>query len=160
MENKDLIKLLALGEFQKFSNKIKIRGNYRGEIMCEQCLAQTITLNENKPVIGEFFLVRATQDGSVMKSGDFGLVEQNDPTFIFSQKPELIPGPRDTFANTEDFFNWLERAKDFKEQLANSMSDLKGAYYLIKACYDAGYKDENGCVEYWLFEYLAPFVTA
>jgi hypothetical protein len=121
-------------------------------------MAETTTLNNGEKVIGNFFLVRATQDGSMMKTGEFGLLRCNDPDFIFKQMPEVDPDPEGEIEDNDHFFEWMEKAQNFREQLLELDAGLKASYDLVKGCYDAGYKDEDGCLEYWLFNYLAQFV--
>jgi len=127
--------------------------------MCEQCSAKAILMNDGKEVLPDFFLVLATQDGNAMKTGDYGLVICNDPSFIFSMKPEVDPAPEDEDADLDDsFFEWLEKTKDFGKQFSDSMSQLKDAHKLVSACYTVGYTDECGSFDQWLFNYLAKFV--
>jgi len=126
--------------------------------MCEQCMAEVVTLNDGKTVIGNLFLVRATRNGSMMKTGEFGLLRCNDPDFIFRVIPEANPDPEDTLENNEEYEKWLDKAQDFREQLLNLDAGLMASYDLVKGCYEAGFKDEDGCIEYWLFNYLSQFV--
>ena len=64
--------------------------------MCEQCVAQTVLYGE---VVPGFYLVRATVDGGTMKAGDWGLVECNDPFFIWSG--EIIADPTEGMTDEE-----------------------------------------------------------
>ena len=57
--------------------------------MCEQCSAATLTLGEVLPGVA---LVRATRAGRYMQPGQYGLVEQNDPFFVFTAALEPEPG--------------------------------------------------------------------
>ena len=127
--------------------------------MCEQCMAEAVILIDDKPVIGEFFLVRATKDGGIMKNGEFGLVRWNDPDFIFNVTPEIEPPDDDTIENDDLYFAWLEKARNFQQHLSASNAGLNASYELVKGCIDAGFKYEiDGIVEYWLFTYLAQFI--
>ncbi len=130
--------------------------------MCEQCLAETKMYNDEKEVLPGFFLVRATKDGQFMKTGDWGLVMGNNPSFLFSSTPEKEPFVVDE--NNNDITDlkiweeWLGKVKLFDFNLNQTNNNLKDSYLLVKSCYEAGYKDNDGYVGYWLFSYLSQFV--
>lgn len=116
--------------------------------MCEQCLAEMQLIVSD--VLPEFALYRATKDGGRLKSGDYGLVECNDPSFIFNVVPEAEPNEEN-----DSWIEWAGKANAFEDQLLDSTTDFKGVYRLIRGCYENGYKDEDGHVGMWLFNYLA-----
>lgn len=121
--------------------------------MCEQCLAKAENLGE--PIPG-FFLVYATQDGSYMKAGQYGLVEMNDPFLIFDMKP--TPDPSEGMSDEEinqlrqsemsTMMDWLEMARSFEDIFEVGP---KLGYRFVNACKKSGYKDEDGSVTIWFF---------
>ena len=74
--------------------------------MCEQCSAETVAYNfpiDSFP----FILVRATRDGDKMLNGDWGLLECNDPSFIFTGDVLAVPD-----LSLVDLVNWFGFAGD------------------------------------------------
>lgn len=116
--------------------------------MCEQCLADMQLIASD--VLPGFALYRATKDGGRLKSGDFGLVECNDPSFIFSVVPEREPDEE-----SKAWIEWAEKANAFDDQLLDCTPNFKSVYRLVRGCYESGYKDEDGHLGMWLFNYLA-----
>lgn len=111
--------------------------------MCEQCSAKTKTYGE---VLPHWWLVQATQDGNMMKAGDFGLVWANDPDFVWPES--LAPRKDPSFEMTdEEFDNMTEETgqawdefQDYVESLEPHFKcDPMTGYCLVKAIYEAGY---------------------
>lgn len=117
--------------------------------MCEQCLADMQLVISD--ILPGFALYKANQDGGRLKSGNYGLVECNDPSFIFSVTPEREPNE----CEGDSWCKWVDKVNIFEDQLLDSVTDFKGVYRLIRGCYEIGYKDEDGRIGIWLFNYLA-----
>lgn len=120
--------------------------------MCEQCTASTIRLAT--PIPG-YALLYATQKGDMMKPGDYGLVESNDPTYVFS-KPTPDPvtdHDDDNDPGWDEFFNtWVPNVEIFEECLKGPP---EAGYRLTEACKKAGYDIQNdGRLAFWLFDHL------
>lgn len=106
-----------------------------------------------------WLLVKATTDGHSMKKDDWGLVQINDPTFIWKETPIKNPEKIDTEIECEEFDLWIDKFNKFTDEfkLLDDRSDAKSYYNLIKAAIDKGYKIEDN-FEYWLFDYLGKFL--
>jgi hypothetical protein len=76
--------------------------------MCEQCTAETITLGDLFP---GWRVVKATKNGNMMKAGDLGLVQSDDPDYVISCAVPCITDP--SFGmNDEDFDKLAEDVND------------------------------------------------
>ena len=126
--------------------------------MCEQCSAKTCFYEIG---LRGWSLVRATQDGLEMKTGDWGLVECNDPTYIWSVTPEInrvdFNSDGEEIDITEETWKfgsvYTEKVREFEDGLYGSP---RAGYELVKACIEAGYDAErDGCFAHWFFNYLA-----
>lgn len=120
--------------------------------MCEQCIAKTRSFRPR--IVPGVRLVQATEDGSEMKTGDYGLVFINNPSFIFKITPEADPtnGQSDEEMDMDAFFAWDEKANIFREEIYTSAESLEASYDLIEACILAGYiRLSSGFVSHWLF---------
>jgi len=115
--------------------------------MCEQCTAQTKTYGE---VLPHWWLVQATKDGNEMKAGDFGLVQCNDPDYIWPEN--LAPRKDPAFGFTdEQFDNMTEETgqewddfQEYVEKLGKHFnSDPMTGYYLVESAKTAGWKPEE-----------------
>lgn len=125
--------------------------------MCEQCVAQTAYYGEPLKDIGLF---RATQDGSIMKKGQWGLIEINDPFVVWTSTPrpdpmknlsdeELEKLPNDaTIWELED--DWMDFIKEFEEAL--TLTPELG-YKLVAASLEKGFKEDQR-FSMWFFDYL------
>lgn len=121
--------------------------------MCEQCSAKVRMFSPC--IVPNVRLVQATKDGQEMKSGDYGLVFCNDPSFIFSIQPEIEPEDNDSDPQMTEYFNWQNKAEQFREQLYTSAADLERSYDLVASCVEVGYNRKEGLVSYWLFNRIA-----
>jgi hypothetical protein len=106
--------------------------------MCEQCAAATIDIAEFAP---DWRLIRATRDGSLMKAGQYGLVDGDDPSFVLSVTPQ--PAPNGGVVGDDDGPT-LHKAWDEWFGIAGRMhADLACApvigYALVSACIEAGW---------------------
>jgi len=133
--------------------------------MCEQCLAKTVMYvgPDKQEVLPDYFLVRATQDGSIMKKDDWGIVKSNSPDYIWSITPVSDPCdglseeqedalPQDSF---EEFYKAVE---NLEEALDSGGFDC--AIHLGRSMTAAGYNPEiHGYRSaYWLCNHLAKFL--
>ena len=124
--------------------------------MCEQCLAEAVKLGE---ILHGIYLVQATKDGRHMKAGDYGLVEMNDPFFIWSYPPSRDPldGLTDAQINaltmdspeTLASCDWLTIAGGFHDQFE---IEPRLAWRLVEKMRREGYKPEvDETPAHWLF---------
>lgn len=130
--------------------------------MCEQCTFHAIPLGTAVPGWG---LVRALRG---TRTGQFGLVEMNDPTFWFPQVPEPDPihdWPDDRInalaSNSPEWRaaeRWLRQGEAFSKTLKGSPEE---GWRLFEACRKAGFKPrKHGHLAYWLFHRMAKLVQA
>lgn len=129
--------------------------------MCEQCTAATKTYGE---VVPHWSLIQATRDGNYMKENDFGLVNCNDPSFIWSG--DVVPLKDPTFEFTDEQFDATMSAEDdalFDKFIANAeileasfKSDPESGYSLIINCMKAGYdRKKHNRFMLWLLHRIA-----
>lgn len=130
--------------------------------MCEQCITQAITVQED--VIPGFTLMQSKLGSAEWPEGWYGLVEMNDPTIVF-------PGPllKDPTAGMSD--EQLDALPDFPEgyneftQAADKLAEklvlpAMDGFRLVTACKSLGYSDvEHGFLHYWLLQHLANKVS-
>lgn len=108
--------------------------------MCEQCLTWPISFGE--PLRG-FWLLRARRDGNDWKKGEWGLVQCNDPTFIWKTTP--VVGSDKVFPYTDEFAN----AFDCPPTVGHA---------LVTAAVERGYKLDTPFLS-WLYFYLADWIA-
>ena len=145
--------------------------------MCEQCMAET-DLWEN--VLPGWHLVRANKDGRVMEKGDWGLVIQNDPTFVFETTPIKDPTAKmtdkeiDALPKDSPLHDRAELFLETSRKIMIEMNEYLSLEYpiedfpcvplnvwseLYKAIEAAGYKKETySDAAYWLCNYLAEYL--
>lgn len=151
--------------------------------MCEQCEAQALMWNGE--VVPGYRLIQAQKDGMYMKAGWYGLVECNDPDFIFSANPTKEPCAdlsdeaweqiSAEMQQAED--DWIDKVHEFEHQLTIDPRyyetgkkadgtpwkspyvgvDIRTSYQLYRACLKAGYHPhKHGSNVYaWLFHRIA-----
>lgn len=119
--------------------------------MCEQCIVKADSYLT--PIPG-WSLIRATVDGSLMKAGDWGLVQANDPTYVWGVAPWPEP-PEDANQNILD--QWFDDAENFGKCLVGEYPET--GYRLIKACIEVGYDIDKQSVHFWLFDYLGKYIS-
>lgn len=101
-------------------------------------------------------LVQATKDGGCMKTGQYGLVEENDPLLIFDVKPypdpcqDMSGDEVDAFCvdNREKMMMWLGAAAGFSDLFRVGP---KTGWRFVEACRKAGYEDRDGSAAMWFF---------
>jgi hypothetical protein len=139
--------------------------------MCEQCCAQVDSWGE---ILPGWSLVRATRDGNYMKKGDWGLVEVNDPAFIFSTTPikDLTYGLTDDEIDRMDI-NEIDKFHNvcalIETEMVKSLSDRwpindyagRGIHMAIWSRLDRAI-EKNTDKEYdkfcWLVHHMAQFI--
>ena len=127
--------------------------------MCEQCLARVIDIASGE-FIPDWFLVMATCDGSnIMKRGDYGLGQINDPDFVIpaALKPTVDP----VFDLTDEQIDAMSEEEDEKMEVFHDLVDSISkhlfadpitGYELVTACKAAGWDPEKHGwdLAYWL----------
>lgn len=119
--------------------------------MCEACMCGMEIVVEN--VVPGFFLEQATKDYDEIKAGDYGLVIQNGPSFVFSIRPVYWSKAYDEDDDIDPNLDWVAKVDQFEEQITNSCQGLLDAWRLIDACMKGGYDPEKHGWRwgYWLF---------
>ncbi|WP_126223284.1 hypothetical protein [Burkholderia ambifaria] len=127
--------------------------------MCEQCTAKAEMVVDN--VVPGFHLMVATAGSHHWRKGWFGLVEQNDPSFVF--EGPLLQDP--TWGWSDDAINAMSTAiQAALEHFHNRVEEFESAleadpmtgYRLVSACLQAGYRPrEDGSLQYWLMHHMA-----
>lgn len=126
--------------------------------MCLQCIANAKVIKQD--VLPGFSLMQATAEAEGWKKDSFGLVECNDPTFVFDGPLVLDP----TAGMTEDDLDWQPEMPDGYEEYEAGAQRLEAAlkcdpvtgHRLVQACMQVGYHPkEHGILGYWLLNYLA-----
>jgi len=132
--------------------------------MCEQCTTKAEMVVEN--VVPGFHLMVATQGSEHWKQGWYGLVEQNDPSFVFEgplfQDPTHGWSDDAINAMSDEAQTGLERFHNRVEEFEDALeTDPMTGYRLVSACMQAGYLPrEDGSVQYWLMHLMATKVAA
>jgi hypothetical protein len=129
---------------------------------------------EANPVFSEYYLVRATVDGSEMKKDDWGLVQINDPDFIFSTTPwpnpffHLTVEEHDNLSEDEGKIldAWFDDVDKFAGELVDSTRHVGNKQWrfeaLVKlgmAAHKVGYVAEGHRLPEWMFQYLGELLT-
>ena len=105
--------------------------------MCEQCLTWPVSFGQ--PLEG-FTLMRARRQGNDWRKGYWGLVECNDPTFMWKSTP--IPLSED------------DMPYGYPDEFATALiCDPNSGYRLVAACMEKGYNQTTSLYS-WLFDYL------
>jgi len=112
--------------------------------MCEQCLVNPLYFGE---VLPGWYLIRARRDGDIMKVGDWGMIQCNDPTFVWETTPKMTAEQNEKlYILPEDFENSL-------------YLNAYNGYELVKAAIEVGYnRDEDGYFPQWLYYKLSEFI--
>jgi len=93
-------------------------------------------------------LVRAAVDGRFMRAGDWGLVECNDPSFVFSTTPYEEPKEIDELFKFKAVCDKIE-----KEMMETASFRACGKLYATMC--DNGYSINDGNPIMWLCNHLA-----
>jgi len=134
--------------------------------MCEQCSAEVDEFGHPLP---GWMLCQATKNGGGqsfnMKKGQWGLVESNDPSFIWDIKPRIDPTEGFTDAELDkkgkEFWDesnkWIDEATAFGKALVGGPEE---GWTLYEAALKAGYTKDKGAVCFWLFDFLGRWLEA
>ncbi len=132
--------------------------------MCMQCSAEAETLKEG--ILPGYTLMRSTKATHDWPLGWYGLVECNDPLFVF--KGPLRRDPCDGL--TEDDLTAMPSYPDGYDEYAELAEELTqveigglvDTYKFVKACMDVGYNPATHGTQigYWLGHYLATQIEA
>lgn len=129
--------------------------------MCKQCLANAVVIKGN--IVPGFTLMKATTFTDGWAAGQYGLVESDDPTFIFSG-PILadplagIPGDELVKIPSEDprWSKSLDHMCYAGSIMQNFNTDPVTGWRLVQACILAGFNpQDDGDVMYWLVNHMA-----
>jgi hypothetical protein len=134
--------------------------------MCEQCNAETVMYvkpNTNYVLPG-YFLVRATKDGRIMKKDDWGLVQCNDPDFIWSITPVCDPDDGLSDEQVDElpddknrYTSYWSAAKNLSKAL--NLGSFDNCVRLGEAMKKAGWVSwDVGYGTYWLCNHIAKFL--
>lgn len=117
--------------------------------MCLQCITKAKLISK-KPILPGFYLVQGTVGCSEWPKGYYGLVEYNDPAFIWKEK--MVPEPR----KLNDKEKWLDMVESIEDQFLCSGNDILEFYRLVKACKEKGYdeKKHGYSVMGWIVNYI------
>jgi len=130
--------------------------------MCEQCLVNPLYFGE---VLPGWFLIRARREGTEMKVGQWGLVECNGPTFVWTTTPKPDPTVGLTEKQEREF--WASLTEEQKKAEIAREGDFDDAlvcnpftgYKLVKAAMKKGYRrNTHGHLSSWLFHYLGVWI--
>ena len=129
--------------------------------MCEQCEVNPLYFGDPLP---GWLLIRARRE-SEMKVGQWGLVQCNDPTFVWTTTPAASPifGMSDSEIEAYEKVNgfcdeWAAVGDDFIDSLVHC-GPMDG-YRIVDACMQVGYDSlVHGDVIVWLFSYLGKWIT-
>jgi len=134
--------------------------------MCEQCLTWPISFGQ--PIPG-YTLMRARRDGNEWMKGEWGLIECNDPTFVWKSTPtptlaygmtveeeaallESLDPESPEYARAD---LWLP-PDDFVDGLTGNAVD---SYKLVRAAVEKGYDiEKDGNFYLWFFDYLGEWI--
>jgi len=143
--------------------------------MCEQCVtdAQFFLLKEDgsidsyKNLLPGWALFQAAKDGCDMEKGEWGLVQCNNPDFIWSVDP--IPNPyyelsaaeekkaSENPANKKQYKLFTDRVNEFAESLNTPYPVV--AWRLVDSAKKMGFDpNANGLLRFWLFHRLGMWV--
>jgi hypothetical protein len=107
--------------------------------MCLQCETEAVNLGE---IVPGYVLMQARKDHPDWPVGWFGVVDINDPTFVFQWTPVCDPyfGRDD-----EAFLLCLDEVIE-----AGCKASIFEAYRFVEACVKVGFDPEEGGFEAWL----------
>lgn len=110
--------------------------------MCEQCIVNPLYFGQ--PIPG-YTLILARREGNDMPLSSWGLVECNDPTFVFTFDFTLFPG-------TDE---WADAVWNVADDL---VSHPYAGYHLVSSCMPLGYVCGSNFVE-WLMNHLRTWLV-
>lgn len=122
--------------------------------MCEQCCVAALQFGK---VLPGWYLIRARRKGNHMQEGDWGLVRQNDPDFIWTTKPvKDKSNPKSKAAERHDTNFYRELAK-FENEFIGTLDAAAHLGMSIERKTKMKKKRRNVRLRYvhWLFNHLA-----
>lgn len=122
--------------------------------MCTQCVVNPIYYGEVAP---GWWLIRARKDevgDDGMKVGDWGLVECNDPSIVFSVTPVVYDNDTDTYNTYTEFFYNFMFAPSVGYRLYKSMENVTVPFRVKRQWI----KDMAYSFEERFYYYLADFI--
>lgn len=126
--------------------------------MCLQCTTDAIFYGDVVPGFGLYKAVKPHPDFP-----NWGLIEGNDPTFVWDVTPEVDPeyGWTDEQVNarTDDAWDvWFDKATEFEKSIMNC--GPRSGYDLWKAALEEGYDPEKDGyrISLWLFHKMGEMI--
>ena len=128
--------------------------------MCEQCCAKTESYGE---VFPGWVLVRATVNGMEMRAGQWGLVQFDDPLFIWTETPTILIDRTQLFKEdtpeydeaVNEWLAWTDKATAFG-RFFHISADL--GWHLVESAREKGYSIDLGPFNEWFFNYLGEWI--
>jgi hypothetical protein len=112
--------------------------------------------------------MRARRDGNDWMKGEWGLVECNDPTYIWKKTPTPSPVWGMTDDEEEIFINGLTKDDPRRDRaLGLNQAAFSESFYgtpeqghrLIEAAKTVGFdREKHGSFTYWFFDYLGEYL--
>lgn len=131
--------------------------------MCLQCLAKSKMIYEN--IFPGYFLVKGTVEvKNEWPKGWYGLVQCNDPDFIWEEK--ITPNPYHGLTGKEinkgskslhdKYHRWSKMLDSIKDDFCECQADPMTSYQFVSACMKAGYrpKRDGFNVMHWFVDYV------
>jgi hypothetical protein len=128
--------------------------------MCIQCTTNAKLIFKN--IIPGYSLYQATVSVEKWQAGEYGLVRQNDPDYIWVGLPKedlcqkLTDAEIDQLAKESLEWQSYEQLRDFVQWVTPQFQGKpEQGYFLVQACLKAGYEHSDGNVLFWLFNHIA-----
>lgn len=136
--------------------------------MCEQCLTNPIYFGEPLPGL---YLARARRDGNDWKKREWGLIEINDPSFVWTSTPtvnpcfgmdldeieayvEAHPGMSEDEENRAYGIGGVPM--DFIDQF--SLMDPEFGHFIVGEAIKVGFRPKIDTFVYWFYDYLGKWI--
>lgn len=125
--------------------------------MCLQCETDAVSLKDD--ILPGFYFVQARKHHEDWPAGWYGLVECNDPAFIWEKKP--LPEPKkETDGGVDEWMKWFDNVvSPTYDSFLESGSDILAYFRLVKACKKVGYDEEKDGfnIMCWLVNHLSKY---
>lgn len=134
--------------------------------MCDQCVGACITFGE---IVPGWFLIQARRDAFSIKKDQYGLVECNDPDFVWNVKPledplkNLTDDQIDELDEKDPIWKEWKKFVQVEQSIGKILkSNIETGYSLYKACLEGGYNpDKHGHnVSCWLTDQMAVLLNS
>jgi len=128
--------------------------------MCLQCLTKARIIKRD--ILPGYTLMKATVGHKDWGLGWYGLVQRDDPDFVFPLRP--LPDPsrgKNLDKDEKAYKSWMLWAKETDWMETFFKCDPETGYALYKACLRAGYrpKRDGFRLVYWLRDYMGRSLT-